>query len=175
MTLSQGRSVASPGARQLMRFLLVGCLNVAVTFAVFVLCYRQQIGSTLLGAAGAAGDWVDASLARLGVASIDAALANFVGYLAGMVNSFILNKLWTFEASGRTLRQMHRFVTLNVVGLIGSTLMMFVGVDLLGAPYVPVFAATVALTTIFHFFGNKNWTFAERDQTGSEALRKRRR
>jgi putative flippase GtrA len=161
MTLLPGRLLAAPGARQLARFLIVGCLNVAVTFVVFVFCYRTlELGSLLLGASGSAGAWLAAALGRLGVGSIDAAVANFVGYLAGMVNSFILNKAWTFEARGHTWRQMQRFVTLNVVGLLGSTLIMFAGVDLLGLPYLPVFAVTVALTTIFHFLGNKHWTFA---------------
>lgn len=155
------RALASPDLRQLIRFLVVGCLNVAVTFAVFVLCYRQlSLGSLLFGQLGAAGEWLDGALAGLGVGAIDAAVANFVGYLAGMVNSFVLNKLWTFEARGGTARQAQRFVVLNLVGLFGSTMMMFVGVDVLGAPYLPVFVATVVLTTIFHFFGNKHWTFA---------------
>jgi putative flippase GtrA len=152
---------ASPDLRQLVRFLVVGCLNVAVTFAVFVLCYSQlSLGSSFLGRMGAAGEWLGGALAGLGVGAIDAAVANFVGYIAGMVNSFVLNKLWTFEARGGTARQAQRFVVLNLVGLFGSTLIMFVAVDALGAPYLPVFVVTVVLTTLFHFFGNKHWTFA---------------
>ena len=119
--------------------------------------------------------WLAEALVRLGVGSIDAAVANFVGYLAGMVNSFILNKAWTFEARGQTWQQMQRFVTLNVVGLLGSTLIMFVGVDLLGAPYLPVFVGTVVLTTIFHFFGNKHWTFAGSGSDGIAGLGERPR
>lgn len=168
MTALRGRFLASPGARQLVRFLIVGCLNVAVTFVVFVFCYRTlELGSRFLAAAGSAGVWLSGALGRIGVGSIDAAAANFVGYLAGMVNSFILNKAWTFEARGRTLQQMQRFVTLNIVGLIGSTVLMFIGVDLLGVPYPPVFAGTVILTTIFHFVGNKHWTFAS---TGAKEI-----
>jgi putative flippase GtrA len=171
MTSLPGRFLASPGARQLVRFLIVGCLNVAVTFVVFVFCYRTlELGSLLLSAAGSAGAWLAAALGRLGVGSIDAAVANFVGYLAGMVNSFILNKAWTFEARGRTWQQMQRFVTLNVVGLLGSTLIMFAVVDLLGAPYLPIFVGTVVLTTIFHFFGNKHWTFAGSGSDGIAGL-----
>ncbi len=162
MTSLTGRLLASPSARQLARFLIVGCLNVAVTFVVFVFCYRTlQLGSLLLSAAGPAGERLAAALAGLGIGSIDAAVANFVGYLAGMVNSFVLNKAWTFEARGRTWLQMQRFVVLNVISLLGSTLIMFVAVDLLGAPYLPVFVGTVALTTVFHFIGNKHWTFAD--------------
>ena len=171
MTSLPGRFLASPSARQLARFLVVGCLNVAVTFVVFILCYRKlQLGSALLQAAGAAGAWLEESLGRLGVGSIDAAVANFVGYLAGMVNSFVLNKSWTFEARGRTWRQMQRFVMLNVFGLLGSTVIMFVGVDLLGVPYLPVFVGTVVLTTIFHFLGNKHWTFVDSGASGIAGL-----
>jgi putative flippase GtrA len=176
MTSLPGRLLASPSARQLARFLIVGCLNVAVTFVVFLFCYRTfELGSLLLATSGAAGEWLAEALRNLGVGSIDAAAANFVGYLAGMVNSFVLNKAWTFEARGRTWQQMQRFVTLNVVGLVGSTVIMFVGVDLLGAPYLPVFAGTVVLTTIFHFLGNKHWTFAGRGTDGIAGLGGRRR
>ena len=72
-------------------------------------------------------------------------------------------------------QQMQRFVTLNAVGLLGSTLIMFVGVDLLGAPYLPVFIGTVVLTTIFHFLGNKHWTFAGGSASGIPGLGERPR
>ncbi len=104
------------------------------------------------------------SLSALGVGSIDAAVANAIGYVAGMVNSFVLNKLWTFEAAGHTSRQLRRFVALNLVSLAASTAIMFVAVDMLAAPYVPVFVATVALTTVVHFVANRHWTFAEARQ-----------
>lgn len=147
--------------KQLTKFAIVGCLNVAVSFAVFVLCYEQlHLGTSLLGATGAAGAWVMHALDRLGVHAIDAAAANLVGYLAGMVNSFICNKAWTFEAQGRTISQARRFVTLNLVGLVGSTLIMFVLVDALGMPYLPVLVVTIVIVTVFHFLGNKYWTFA---------------
>lgn len=147
---------------QLTKFAIVGCLNAAVSFAVFVVCYKYwQLGALLLHATGAAGTWAAHALDRLGIQAVDAAVANSAGYLVGMANSFILNKFWTFEAQGRTLLQVHRFVTLNLVGLVGSTLVMFVFVDLFRAPYIPVFVATIGLVAIFHFFGNKYWTFSD--------------
>lgn len=162
MSLAPAPRLAPPPATQVVRFLAVGCLNVAVTFAVFVLCYRWlPLGTFLIDATGAAGSALARTLARFGIGSVDAAVANVAGYLAGMVNSFVLNKLWTFEAAGRTARQLKRFVALNLVSLAGSTAIMFVAVDVLAAPYVPVFVATVALTTVFHFVGNKHWTFAD--------------
>lgn len=162
MSLATAPRVAPPPATQVVRFLVVGCLNVAVTFAVFVLCYRWlPLGTWLVDATGAAGSALARTLAGYGIASVDAAVANVAGYLAGMVNSFVLNKLWTFEAGGRTAQQLRRFVALNMVSLVASTAIMFVAVDVLAAPYLPVFVATVVLTTAFHFVGNKHWTFAD--------------
>jgi putative flippase GtrA len=157
--------------RQFVRFLVVGCLNVAVTFTVFVLCYRWlHVGGVLVELTGGSGSALARALSALGVGSIDAAVANAVGYVAGMVNSFVLNKLWTFEAAGHTSRQLRRFVALNLVSLAVSTAIMFVAVDMLVAPYAPVFVATVALTTVFHFVANRHWTFAEARQAAPVVL-----
>jgi putative flippase GtrA len=171
MSLPSQRGRALPQVTQFVRFLVVGCLNVAVTFAVFWLCYRWlPLGSLFVAVTGGADGRVALALSRLGVGAIDAAVANAVGYVAGMVNSFVLNKLWTFEAGGRTARQLQRFVALNLVSLVASTLVMFVAVDALAAPYLPVFVATIVLTTVFHYLGNKHWTFAEARRTSPAAL-----
>jgi putative flippase GtrA len=171
MSLASAARAAAPPTTQVVRFLVVGCLNVAVTFAVFVLCYRWlPLGAWLVDAAGVAGRALARTLAGFGVASVDAAVANVAGYLAGMVNSFVLNKLWTFEAAGHTSRQLRRFVALNLVSLAVSTAIMFVAVDMLVAPYAPVFVATVALTTVFHFVANRHWTFAEARQAAPVVL-----
>lgn len=60
--------------RQFAKYCAVGLLNTAVTFGVIYLC-------------------VD-------VAGLNEYLANILGYFAGLVNSFIFNKLWTFRSHG---------------------------------------------------------------------------
>ena len=163
MTAAPHCRVGSPPVRQqLLRFLVVGCLNVGVTFVVFVLCYRWlPVGGIIVDLSGGSDGPPARAMAALGAGSIDAAAANGIGYAAGMANSFVLNKLWTFQAAGQTARQLGRFVALNLVSLAVSTAVMFVAVDALAAPYLPVFIATVALTTAFHFVANKHWTFAD--------------
>lgn len=56
------------------RFGLVGVLNTAITFVLF---------------------WV------LRAVSVDIDLANLLSYLAGMINSFVCNKLWVFRNHGK--------------------------------------------------------------------------
>jgi putative flippase GtrA len=158
-----GRTAAystSADLRQFYRFAIVGCLNVMVSFAVFILCYEVwPLASNAFDLSGNAGAWVRSALTGHGIPSVDAAVANVVGYGAGMVNSFVLNKTWTFRAQGNTLLQMHRFFILNLLGLLLSTLLLFLFVDLLHGPYLVVWAIATAVVMVLNFYGNKFWTF----------------
>jgi putative flippase GtrA len=141
---------------QLLRFTLVGCLNVLVSYLVFRLFYvHWPLGSLLAETASPAA--LSIGLGRL--ASADGALANVLGYSAGMLNSFVLNKFWTFAASGDTARQAQRFVILNLAGLGLSTIAIFVLVDRLGLPYQLIWPLTTAVVMVLNFLGNRYWTF----------------
>jgi putative flippase GtrA len=158
---SRGRFL-SEDARQFLRFAVVGCVNVAVSFAVFLVCFEVwPLGSLALDLLGPAGEAIRTIMANHGVESVDAAVANAVGYGAGMMNSFVLNKLWTFRARGRTLQQMQRFVILNVLGLLLSTALLFVMVDVLGGPHLPIWALATGIVMVLNYFGNKLWAFTQ--------------
>ena len=64
--------------RQFARFLAVGCLNTGVTLLVIALCKS--------------------------VAGVNPYLSNFIGYAAGLVNSFVWNRQWVFKAGDGKLR-----------------------------------------------------------------------
>lgn len=154
--------VVSADFKQFYRFAIVGCLNVLISFAVFILCYKVwPLASLIFDLTGAAGSWISAMLSGYGIHSVDAAFANFCGYAAGMVNSFALNKIWTFQTRGNTLQQMHRFLTLNLVGLVLSTLLLFVFVDLLHGPHLVIWFISTSIVMVLNFYGNKFWTFAD--------------
>jgi putative flippase GtrA len=95
--------------------------------------------------------------------AIERGVANLLGYAAGMVTSFMLNKTWTFEADGSTLRQFRRFLVLNLAGLLLSTVLIFIFVDRLGGPYIFVWIGTTCLVMVVNFVGNKFWTFSDSD------------
>jgi len=152
----------SSGARQFTKFAVVGCLNVVVSFAVFILFYRHwPLATLMVERTGSLGSMVGSALARVGFHTLDAGVANTAGYLAGMVNSFILNKQWTFEAKGRTALQMRRFVIVNVLALACSTLIIFIFIDLLSRPYLSIWIMTTGLVMGINFLGNKYWTFVD--------------
>jgi putative flippase GtrA len=156
------------GARQLAKFSIVGCLNLAISLTVFTLLYSQiRLGTLLMNSTGDVGLWLTHVLNGFGIVKIDAAVANTFSYAAGMMNSFYLNRLWTFEAKVPAMTRLPRFVLVNGLSFTVSTLILLVAVDVVGAPYLPVFCATLGIVTTINFLGNKFWTFTDplRDET----------
>lgn len=128
------------------RFALVGVTNFFVSLAVFYVCYRLLLR------------WGAPSAAEGGGA---AAIANVVAYLAGMVNSFVWNRSWTFRARGKVVPQAVRFVVLNLVSLVLGTVAMHVFVDQRGFPELAVFMPLAVVITLLNYYGSKLWAFAQ--------------
>jgi putative flippase GtrA len=123
------------------RFVVVGCANFVVSFTAFYVTYE---------------------LAPFGESSARGALANLVAYAVGLVNSFVLNRLWTFRAEGHVGTHALKFGVLNAVTLVGSTLIILLLVDWAGLPGVAVWLPLTIATLTTHYLGMKHWAFAER-------------
>jgi putative flippase GtrA len=139
------------------RFALVGCTNFVVSFAVFYLSYRFLPADWVAGLARAVGSSNAAAHPPAG------AVANVLAYLAGMVNSFVLNRSWTFRAVGHPLPQALRFTALSLVSLGTSTLAVFALVDVLGLPELAVWVPVTIVVVIANYLGCKHWAFAAAD------------
>ena len=142
------------------RFALVGCTNFVVSFTAFFLSFNYLPPSVVAALVGA------------GSASAhppQAAVANVIAYIAGMVNSFLLNRSWTFRAtSGSALPQAMRFGAVSLLSLTMSTLVTFALVDVLDLPSLPVWVPLTAVVVIVNYLGCKYWVFAPR-AVGTEA------
>jgi putative flippase GtrA len=123
------------------RFVVVGCANFVVSFAAFYASYMYL---------------------PLGESSGRAAVANVLAYCAGLVNSFVLNRLWTFRAEGRVAAHALKFGLLNVATLAGSTLVVLLLVDRAGLPALAVWLPLTLAILATHYLGMKHWAFAER-------------
>jgi putative flippase GtrA len=144
------------------RFALVGCTNFVVSFTAFYLTYRYlppDAAAAIARGAGAA----DAALHPP-----VAAIANVLAYLAGMVNSFLLNRSWTFRASGNALPQALRFAAVSLFSLTSGTLATFALVDVARFPPLAVWVPVTVAVMVVNYFGCKHWAFAQ-PRLGSEA------
>jgi putative flippase GtrA len=127
------------------RFVLVGLSNLVVSLAAFYLCYHYLPLPSSAAGGGAQG-----------------AVANVLAYFAGMINSFLLNRSWTFRAGGGVTVQAIRFAVVNFASLGVSTLTMFVLVDRLRYPELGVWIPLAGLIMVTNYVGMKYWAFAPR-------------
>lgn len=112
--------------KSLFYFAIIGCINTGVDFMTFTLLY------SFLG--------FDKFACQIG------------GYGMGIINSFIMNKIWTFKASRsktNTMTQFVKFVGINILSL-GISL---VGLNLLNDRLdVSIYAAKVIVTVFLQIF-----------------------
>jgi putative flippase GtrA len=150
--------------RQFVRFLVVGFANFAISFAIFFFFYNYwKLSPLFYGLLGQAGKDLRDIIQQLGASSLDAALANIIGYAAGIINSFIWNKFWTFKVKHKTVSQFPRFFILNIACLLLSSLSLFIFTDYLRFAYGPVWLVTMGVITVINFMVSKYWVFSSAD------------
>jgi putative flippase GtrA len=119
---------------QLVRFGLVGGVGFVVNLVVFTL---------LVHAAG-----------------VDFRMANVVAWLVAVMNNFVLNRHWTFDAGdGRAHAQAGRFFIVSLVAEAVSLLLVTLFVQDASIAKVPAQALAVAASMPLNFLGNKLWSF----------------
>lgn len=112
--------------KSIIRFGIVGCINTGVDFITF---------SFLLSVFG-----------------IDKLLCQVGGYSMGIINSFVLNKLWTFKDKKEKVNpavQFAKFVVTNLISLAIS----LVGLNILSNRlYINVYASKLIVTLLLQIF-----------------------
>jgi putative flippase GtrA len=119
---------------QLVRFGLVGGIGFVINLAVYTLCVHGF--------------------------GIDYHVAAVIAWVVAVANNFVMNRHWTFDASGGRARfQAVRFVAVSLVALGFSLLLLVVFVEDAGMPKVAAQALAVAASMPLNFLGNKLWSF----------------
>jgi putative flippase GtrA len=119
---------------QLVRFGLVGGVGFVVNVGVYTL-FVHAVG-------------------------LDYRLANIVAWLVAVLNNFVLNRHWTFDARGGHARaQAIRFLLVSLVAEAVSLALLTVLVEGAGVAKVPAQAIAVAGSMPLNFLGNKLWSF----------------
>ena len=122
---------------QLVRFGIVGGVGFVVNLAVYTLCVHA------LG--------------------IDYHVAAVVAWLVAVLNNFVLNRHWTFDARGGRARfQAVRFLLISLMALGFSLVLLSLLVETAGLAKVPAQALAVAASMPLNFLGNKLWSFRAR-------------
>jgi putative flippase GtrA len=119
---------------QLVRFGMVGGVGFIVNLAVYSL-FVHPIG-------------------------VDYRVASVVAWLVAVINNFVLNRHWTFDArAGRAHFQALRFLIVSLVAEAFSLLLLTLLVEGAGIDKVGAQALAVAGSMPLNFLGNKLWSF----------------
>lgn len=116
------------------RFAVVGVGNTLVDFGVFTLL-AQALG-------------------------VDPYLSQAAGYSAGTLNSYILNRSWTFRAGGRFFSPaLARFLVLSL-GMLGlSTGILYLAYGVMGLPKLLAKAIATGIVMVVNFLLSRFWVF----------------
>jgi len=123
--------------KSFIRFAIVGVINTLVTFAINTACNN--------------------------IFHLYYKISWVLGFIGGVTNSYIMNKLWTFESKGgnakKTTKEMVQFLIVNLVSLGGTTLGLTYFVENLGINENIAQFPTVVISQFINYFGYKLWVF----------------
>ena len=126
----------SSSSLQIIRFLIVGLSNFAISFAVYLLLLKASSGLALSGA-----------LSQLG------------SYLAGIVWSYTWNRVWTFESSAAVGSESARFFILQIALMVSSAGAIGIAVDALKLHATASWLVVMVFITLVNFVAMKRWVF----------------
>ena len=119
---------------QFLRFGLVGGLNTAIQYVVFIVLFR--------------------------LAAVSMVAASAAGYLAGIVNSYFINRSWTFRMDRtRSGGEFVRFLLVNILAMGMNLLTLKLLVSRAGLSPEIAQVCAIGSSLVVNFAGNKLWTF----------------
>ncbi|HTU70544.1 MAG TPA: GtrA family protein [Candidatus Baltobacteraceae bacterium] len=125
------------GVRQFVKFGIVGASGFIVNLVVFTVLQRLDPQHTL---------------------ALHYDVLYSIGFLAGGVSNYWLNRVWTFRSSGHAVREGVQFLTVSVIALIFGLIVSAMVAPFFGHGHRTWFVGTVAGIFV-NFFVNKYWTF----------------
>jgi putative flippase GtrA len=156
MSSEEGRSqtpesvaARAPRARphvvvQFVKFGIVGISNTLLTFVVYTVLLKGF------------GVWYLA--------------ASAIGFVAGAINGFLLNRRWTFSDHVGDALTPVRWAIVQSTGLAINIGLLFVLVHEAGLDELVAQALTIGVVTLITFFANRAWTFRVHPHEGPVAV-----
>ncbi|PEJ57795.1 sugar translocase [Bacillus sp. AFS002410] len=117
------------------KFGIVGLINTGVDFIVFTLLIYA-------------------------VTNIPYLVAQMISYSCGIVNSYLLNKRWTFKAKNQSsVQEKTRFVIVNVITLLLTLLILKVCSEWFGLSVLASKLMATCISVLMNYVGSRYWVF----------------
>lgn len=98
--------------------------------------------------------------------------ATLVGYVAGGIVSYMLNRKLTYDSDRPHMQATWRFALVAGAGFLLTWALMHVFTRWLGLPYLRMQFVTTGIVLVWSFVANRLWTFGEPSAPLSEPDRK---
>ena len=95
-----------------------------------------------------------------GLLGLSAVTASSLGFAASVVVSYVLQHAWVFRAEAAHAVAGPRFLAVTAAAFTLNAAVLWVGADLLHAPYLGVQAVALVLIPVLNYALNSRWTFA---------------
>lgn len=119
---------------QFIKFNIVGIMNTAVDFAIFVLLTS--------------------------VFGLHHMIAQVISYSCGIVNSYLWNKFWTFKQKRAfSSSEALKFLIVNIISLGVSLIFLYIFRDRAGLSVLVSKVIATMFSLVVNFAGNKFWVF----------------
>jgi len=120
---------------RIVRFSIVGVINTLVFASIFYAMYR--------------------------FAKIHYLISTTSAYALATINSFLINRTWTFDSRANSKKKFVKFVLINVLSAGINSLLMYLFVDKVGFNVLLSQAVTILVTMCVNYIGNRMWTFRD--------------
>lgn len=82
-----------------------------------------------------------------------------ISYTAGVINSYILNRSWTFRSSKSILKSAGKFLVISLIGLIVNSSTMYVCLHILSMHEIFSLVTATVITMLWNFTMTKVFVF----------------
>ncbi len=118
---------------KLIKFAITGVMNTAVDYIVFTILIYFGLSTSI---------------------------AQVFSYSAGIVNSYTINRSWTFKSEERYIsRQLLKFLAVNIVIMLVSVGVIYIFETIIGLPVMLAKLCTVGVTVVLGFILNRLLVF----------------
>jgi putative flippase GtrA len=94
------------------------------------------------------------------VYKVNYVFSNVIGYTFGLINSFILNKRWTFRSTNHYSREIIPFIIIFAISYFTNFLTLIVNIEVFKINPNLSQVLSVIVYSITNFLLNKKWTFS---------------
>lgn len=87
-------------------------------------------------------------------------ISNVIAYFLGIINGFILDKIWVFKSNKKIVILFSKFIIVNIISLLFNSIILFTLVNNIGLDSVLSQLISTISTGMFNYIMNKVWTFS---------------